>query len=52
MKVTAISVHLRLVLNPDRPLTLSVYMHALGRIWITAYGGLLEAGPLRDGEHT
>jgi len=31
-------------------LPLSVYMHALGGTGITAYGGLLEVGALKDGE--
>lgn len=34
--------------DPDLPL--SVYMHALGGTGITAYGGLLEIGALKDGE--
>ena len=38
------------VLSPDRALSLSVYMHALGGTGITAYGGLLETGKLKDGE--
>jgi NADPH-dependent curcumin reductase CurA len=38
------------VLNPDPALSLSVYMHALGGTGITAYGGLLEVGKLKDGE--
>jgi NADPH-dependent curcumin reductase CurA len=38
------------VLNPDPELPLSVYMHALGGTGITAYGGLLETGALKDGE--
>jgi NADPH-dependent curcumin reductase CurA len=38
------------VLNPDPGLPLSVYMHALGGTGITAYGGLLEIGRLKDGE--
>ena len=38
------------VLNPDPDLSLSVYMHALGGTGITAYGGLLETGALKDGE--
>ena len=36
--------------NPDPALPLSVYMHALGGTGITAYGGLLETGALKDGE--
>jgi NADPH-dependent curcumin reductase CurA len=38
------------VLAPDPALSLSVYMHALGGTGITAYGGLLETGALKDGE--
>ena len=38
------------VLAPDPNLSLSVYMHALGGTGITAYGGLLETGALKDGE--
>ena len=38
------------VLAPDPALPLSVYMHALGGTGITAYGGLLETGRLKDGE--
>jgi NADPH-dependent curcumin reductase CurA len=38
------------VLQPDPDLALSVYMHALGGTGITAYGGLLETGALKDGE--
>ena len=38
------------VLAPDPDLSLSVYMHALGGTGITAYGGLLETGALKDGE--
>ncbi|HEY9218188.1 MAG TPA: NADP-dependent oxidoreductase [Phenylobacterium sp.] len=38
------------VLNRDPELPLSVYMHALGGTGITAYGGLLETGALKDGE--
>lgn len=37
-------------LVPDPALPLSVYMHALGGTGITAYGGLLEVGALKDGE--
>ncbi len=37
-------------LNRDAALPLSVYMHALGGTGITAYGGLLEIGALKDGE--
>ena len=38
------------VLTPDPALSLSVYLHALGGTGITAYGGLLETGALKDGE--
>jgi NADPH-dependent curcumin reductase CurA len=38
------------VLDPDPALPLSVYMHALGGTGMTAYGGLLEIGRLKDGE--
>ena len=38
------------VLDPDPSLSLSVYLHALGGTGITAYGGLLETGALKDGE--
>ncbi|HEX2590514.1 MAG TPA: NADP-dependent oxidoreductase [Rhizomicrobium sp.] len=38
------------VLKPDPVLSLSVYMHALGGTGLTAYGGLLETGALKDGE--
>jgi NADPH-dependent curcumin reductase CurA len=38
------------VLKPDPDLSLNVYMHALGGTGITAYGGLLETGALKDGE--
>jgi NADPH-dependent curcumin reductase CurA len=38
------------VLAPDPDLPLSVYMHALGGTGMTAYGGLLEIGRLKDGE--
>jgi NADPH-dependent curcumin reductase CurA len=37
-------------LTPDPDLPLSVYMHALGGTGVTAYGGLLEVGALKDGE--
>jgi hypothetical protein len=37
-------------LRPDPELPLSVYMHALGGTGLTAYGGLLEVGALKDGE--
>jgi len=37
-------------LTPDPDLPLSVYMHALGGTGMTAYGGLLETGALKDGE--
>lgn len=39
-----------MVLKPDPALSLTVYMHALGGTGITAYGGLLEVGALKDGE--
>ena len=38
------------VINADPDLPLTVYMHALGGTGITAYGGLLEVGALKDGE--
>jgi NADPH-dependent curcumin reductase CurA len=38
------------VLQADPDLPLSVYMHALGGTGITAYGGLLEVGALKDQE--
>ncbi len=38
------------VLQPDPDLPLSVYMHALGGTGMTAYGGLLDIGRLKDGE--
>jgi hypothetical protein len=38
------------VLQRDPDLPLSVYMHALGGTGMTAYGGLLEIGRLKDGE--
>ncbi|UTP40899.1 NADP-dependent oxidoreductase [Phenylobacterium sp. LH3H17] len=38
------------VLTPDPDLSLSVYLHALGGTGLTAYGGLLETGALKDGE--
>ena len=38
------------VLKPDPTLPLTVYMHALGGTGMTAYGGLLEVGALKDGE--
>src|SRR5690606_7104763 len=38
------------VLHPDPELPLTVYLHALGGTGITAYGGLLETGALKDGE--
>ncbi len=38
------------VLDPDPDLPLSVYLHALGGTGITAYGGLLEIGRLKEGE--
>jgi NADPH-dependent curcumin reductase CurA len=37
-----------LTVDPD--LDLSVYMHALGGTGLTAYGGLLAVGALKDGE--
>ena len=37
-------------LKADPDLPLSVYMHALGGTGLTAYGGLLETGALKDGE--
>jgi NADPH-dependent curcumin reductase CurA len=37
-------------LKRDADLPPSVYMHALGGTGITAYGGLLEVGALKDGE--
>jgi NADPH-dependent curcumin reductase CurA len=39
-----------LKLAPDPALPLTVYMHALGGTGVTAYGGLLETGALKDGE--
>jgi hypothetical protein len=38
------------LLKPDPALSLSVYLHALGGTGLTAYGGLLETGALKDGE--
>jgi NADPH-dependent curcumin reductase CurA len=38
------------VLHADPDLPLTVYLHALGGTGITAYGGLLETGALKDGE--
>jgi NADPH-dependent curcumin reductase CurA len=38
------------VLDADPALPLSVYMHALGGTGLTAYGGLLVTGALKDGE--
>ncbi len=38
------------LLNPDPGLPLTVYLHALGGTGITAYGGLLEIGRLKEGE--
>lgn len=38
------------ILRRDPELPLSVYMHALGGTGLTAYGGLLETGALKDGE--
>ncbi|HEU0043134.1 NADP-dependent oxidoreductase [Sphingomonas sp.] len=37
-------------LSPDPELPLTVYMHALGGTGLTAYGGLLETGALKEGE--
>ena len=37
-------------LRPDPDLPLTVYMHALGGTGLTAYGGLLQTGALKDGE--
>lgn len=37
-------------LDPDPDLPLSVYMHALGGTGLTAYGGLLQTGGLKEGE--
>ena len=37
-------------LDPDPELSLSVYMHALGGTGLTAYGGLLQIGALKEGE--
>ncbi|WP_375399119.1 NADP-dependent oxidoreductase [uncultured Sphingomonas sp.] len=37
-------------LHPDPELPLTVYMHALGGTGLTAYGGLLETGALKEGE--
>ena len=38
------------IIKPDPDLPLSVHMHALGGTGLTAYGGLLETGKLKDGE--
>ncbi len=38
------------ILKPDPDLPLSVYLHALGGTGLTAYGGLLEVGALKEGE--
>jgi NADPH-dependent curcumin reductase CurA len=38
------------LMHPDPALPLTVYMHALGGTGLTAYGGLLETGALKDGE--
>jgi NADPH-dependent curcumin reductase CurA len=38
------------VIRPDPDLPLSVHMHALGGTGLTAYGGLLDVGALKDGE--
>ncbi|CAN7608438.1 NADP-dependent oxidoreductase [Phenylobacterium sp. LjRoot164] len=37
-------------LTPDPDLPLSAYLHVLGGTGLTAYGGLLEVGALKDGE--
>ena len=37
-------------LTPDPTLPLTTYMHALGATGMTAYGGLLDIGALKDGE--
>jgi NADPH-dependent curcumin reductase CurA len=37
-------------LHPDPELPLTVYLHALGATGLTAYGGLLDVGRLKDGE--
>ena len=37
-------------LSPDPELPLTVYMHALGGTGLTAYGGLLQTGALKEGE--
>ncbi len=38
------------IIVPDPDLPLSVHMHALGGTGLTAYGGLLDTGKLKDGE--
>ena len=38
------------IIRPDPDLPLSVHMHALGGTGLTAYGGLLETGRLKEGE--
>jgi hypothetical protein len=38
------------IIRTDPDLPLSVHMHALGGTGLTAYGGLLETGRLKDGE--
>jgi hypothetical protein len=38
------------IIRADSGLPLSVHMHALGGTGLTAYGGLLETGRLKDGE--
>jgi NADPH-dependent curcumin reductase CurA len=38
------------ILRPDPQVPLSIYLHALGATGLTAYGGLLEVGALKDGE--
>lgn len=38
------------LVRADPKIPLSVYLHALGGTGLTAYGGLLEVGALKDGE--
>jgi NADPH-dependent curcumin reductase CurA len=38
------------IIRPDPDLPLSVHMHTLGGTGLTAYGGLLDVGALKDGE--
>jgi NADPH-dependent curcumin reductase CurA len=38
------------IVRPDPDLPLSVHTHALGGTGLTAYGGLLETGRLKDGD--